>query len=66
MSFTEFQGSKTMANFTNFTRTATAAVGALLISTACVAAAVGPAASGNRAADYAAVHVATSGQLQQA
>jgi len=55
-----------MANFTNFTRTATAAVGALLISTACVAAAVGPAASGNRAADYAAVHVATSGQVQQA
>ena len=51
-----------MTNFTNLTRTATAAVGALLISTACVAAAVGPAAS----ADHGAVHVATSGQVQQA
>jgi hypothetical protein len=66
MSFTKVQGSKTMANFTNFTRSVTAAVGALLISTACVAAAVGPATSGHHAADYAAVHVATSGQVQQA
>ena len=55
-----------MANFTNFTRSVTAAVGALLISTACVAAAVGPATSGHHADDYAAVHVATSGQVQQA
>jgi len=66
MSFTKVQGSKTMANFTNFTRSVTAAVGALLISTACVAAAVGPATSGHHADDYAAVHVATSGQVQQA
>ena len=51
-----------MANFTNFTRSVTAAVGALLISTACVAAAVGPATSGH----HAAVQVATSGQVQQA
>jgi hypothetical protein len=33
-----------MVNFTNFTGFVTAAVGALVISTACVAAAVGPAA----------------------
>jgi hypothetical protein len=34
-----------MVNFTNFTRTATAAVGALVISTAFITAAVGPAAT---------------------
>ena len=32
-----------MTHFTAFTRIATAAVGALVISTACIAAAVGPA-----------------------
>lgn len=32
-----------MVNFTNFNRIATAAVGALVISTACIAAAAGPA-----------------------
>ena len=32
-----------MVNFTNFNRIATAAVGALVISTACIAAATGPA-----------------------
>ena len=32
-----------MANFTNFNRIATAAVGALVISTACIVAATGPA-----------------------
>ncbi len=32
-----------MINFTNFNRVATAAVGALVISTACIAAAAGPA-----------------------
>ena len=37
------QGSKKMINFTNFNRIATAAVGALVISTACIAAAAGPA-----------------------
>jgi hypothetical protein len=37
------QGSKQMVNFTNFNRIATAAVGALVISTACIAAAAGPA-----------------------
>ena len=43
-----------MTNFTTFTRIATAAVGALVISTACVAAAVGPAASAGQQS-YAAV-----------
>ena len=37
-----------MANFTNLSRIATAAVGALVISTACIAAAVGPAATAAR------------------
>jgi hypothetical protein len=37
------QGSKQMVNFTNFNRIATAAVGALVISSACIAAATGPA-----------------------
>ncbi|MGZ8997680.1 MAG: hypothetical protein ACXW2T_02380 [Allosphingosinicella sp.] len=32
-----------MVNFTNFNRIASAAVGALVISTACIAAAAGPA-----------------------
>ena len=34
-----------MVNFTNFTRTATAAVGALILSLAFITAAVGPAAT---------------------
>ena len=53
-----------MVNFTNFNRIATAAVGALVISTACVAAAVGPGASAGRspAASYAAVQVPASAQ----
>jgi len=37
------QGSNKMVNFTNFNRTATAAIGALVISTAFIAAATGPA-----------------------
>ena len=53
-----------MANFTNFTRTVTAAVGALLISSACVAAAVGPAASGDRSVGFASVQAPV--QVQQA
>jgi len=44
-----------MTNFTTFTRIATAAVGALVISTACVAAAVGPAASAGQTQSYAAI-----------
>lgn len=38
----------------NFTHSITAAVGALVISTACVAAAVGPAAAGSGQATHAA------------
>ena len=44
-----------MINFNNFHRIATAAVGALVISTACVAAAVGPAATSGQPVAYAAV-----------
>ena len=44
-----------MINLSNFRRIATAAVGALVISTACVAAAVGPAASAGQPATYAAL-----------
>jgi hypothetical protein len=52
-----------MANFTNFNRIATAAVGALVISTACVAAAVGPAtAAGQSNVSYAEVQVPASVQ----
>ncbi|HWT12873.1 MAG TPA: hypothetical protein VN231_08985 [Allosphingosinicella sp.] len=52
-----------MINLTTFNRIATAAVGALVISTACVAAAVGPAASAGQssAASYA-LQVAASVQ----
>ena len=35
-------GSKKMFDFTSFQRTATALVGALVLSTACITAAVGP------------------------
>ena len=54
-----------MANFTNFTRTAIAAVGAIVLSATFVTAAVGPAAT---AADapYAAAQVPVSVQEQQA
>lgn len=57
-----------MIDFTNFTRTATAAVGALILSTAFIAAAVGPAASAasGSAAGYAAVQAPVSVQEQQA
>ena len=44
-----------MTNIRNFHRIATAAVGALVISTACVAAAVGPAASAGQPVSYAAI-----------
>jgi hypothetical protein len=37
------QGANKMVNFTNFNRVATAAVGAIVISSACIAAAAGPA-----------------------
>ena len=50
-----------MGNFTNFGRTITSALGAILISTACVAAAVGPAATAGT------LQVASiQGQVQQA
>ena len=57
-----------MVNFTNFTRTATAAVGALVISMAFVTAAVGPAAAAHGHGDsYAAAAQSTvSVQEQQA
>ncbi|HEV2866414.1 MAG TPA: hypothetical protein VGX37_07850 [Allosphingosinicella sp.] len=52
-----------MVNFTNINRIATAAVGALVISTACVASAVGPAAANDSpAVGYAAVQVPASAQ----
>lgn len=57
-----------MIDFTNFTRTATAAVGALILSTAFITAAVGPAttAASGTAAGYAAVQAPVSVQEQQA
>ena len=57
-----------MVNFTNFGRTATAAVGALVISTAFITAAVGPAASAanGRGDAHAAVQTMASVQAQQA
>lgn len=52
-----------MVNFTNFTRTVTAAVGAFLLSAMFVTAAVGPAATAaSGSSDYASVSV----QEQQA
>lgn len=51
-----------MVNFTNFNRIATAAVGALVISTACVAAAVGPAAASSQTVSYAALGATASAQ----
>ena len=52
-----------MINLGNIHRIATAAVGALVISTACVAAAVGPAASaGQTQAVYAALQSPASTQ----
>ncbi|MDQ4088095.1 MAG: hypothetical protein M3177_08845 [Pseudomonadota bacterium] len=51
-----------MVNFTNFNRIATAAVGALVISTACIAAALGPAAATSQSVSYAAVAVPASAQ----
>lgn len=55
-----------MVNFTNFTRTATAAVGALVLSTAFITAAVGPAASAANGDGYASVQAPASVQEQQA
>jgi hypothetical protein len=57
-----------MINFTDFTRTVTAAVGAILISAVFVTAAVGPAASAanGRGDSYAAVHGTASVQEKQA
>ena len=52
-----------MTNLSQIARTATAAIGALIISTACIAAAVGP-ATGNAAspATYAAAQTSASVQ----
>lgn len=43
-----------MVNFSHLRRSVAAAVGAIVISTACIAAAVGPAAAGSSQAGYAA------------
>lgn len=52
-----------MANFTNIQRSAIAAVGALVISTACIGAAVGPGtASAQTPAAYAALQAPASVQ----
>ena len=51
-----------MFDFTNLTRTATAAVGAILLSTAFIAAAVGPAAS---AASGSAAYAAAQPSVQE-
>ena len=48
-----------MVNFTNFTRSATAAIGAMLISAVFVTAAVGPAASAGSSA------YASQGSIQE-
>ena len=54
-----------MVNFTNFNRIATAAVGALVISTACIAAATGPAfAVETETAGYAAADIQVPVQAQ--
>ena len=53
-----------MGNFTNYVRTVTAAIGALVLSTLFVTAAVGPAATASQAGSYAAAQVLV--QEQQA
>ncbi len=56
-----------MANFTNLTRTATAAVGAIVLSTTFILAAVGPAASASSGrTDAYAVQAQVSVQEKQA
>ena len=55
-----------MANFTNFTRTVTAAVGALVLSATFITAAVGPAATAGSSGAYAAVQTQVSVQEKQA
>ena len=55
-----------MTNFSNFTRTVTAAVGALVLSATFVTAAVGPAASASDAGSYAGVQTSVAVQEQQA
>ena len=51
-----------MVNFTNFSRIATAAVAAIVISSACVAAAVGPATSPAGETVYVATQLPVAGQ----
>ena len=57
-----------MANFTNLTRATTAAVGAIVLSTTFILAAVGPAASASsgRTDAYASVQTQVSVQEKQA
>ena len=55
-----------MVDFTNFTRTVTAAVGALVLSATFVTAAVGPAATASGSGAYAAVQSPVLVQEQQA
>ena len=55
-----------MTNLSSFTRSAIAAVGAILLSAAFVTAAVGPAATAANGDDYAAVQTQPSVQEQQA
>jgi hypothetical protein len=62
--FNTFKGSSKMANFTKLNRVATAAVGAIVISTACVAAATGPAFAVKPNAAFAAVEAPASGQAR--
>ncbi len=55
-----------MANFTNFTRTVTAAVAAILLSATFITAAVGPAATAANSGAYAAVQTQVAVQEMQA
>jgi hypothetical protein len=55
-----------MVDFTNIRRIATAAAGALVISTACVAAAIGPGATAGQATGSYAAAQQVSVQAQQA
>lgn len=55
-----------MANFTKINRSITAAVGAIVISTAFVAAAVGPAAAVQAGSGYAVAQTQLPVQAQQA
>ena len=55
-----------MGNISNLTRTAIAAVGAIILSASFITAAVGPAASAANAGTYAAAQAPVAVQEQQA